>query len=383
MTGQTWFTLRGEQYQYDGKWWRKLKVGEQQSVYQFKRLLCDGWNDSDGRTVNWSTDWEYRVPCSQPFRVGDRVKVVRVKKDNPEPVYQCIGLDGEIDYLSCSGSLKVKTDAGTWYFDADDIEPAPSVEMHPGHDEPDVPVDPGEAWELYVPMKGEKYSDGTEYKSKVRDSYWRPDASAGFDVRKPCNDIFIYRLPKYTPPAGWRVKCDDEVVARGDAFSHTQKGNMHPSPIWCFESTLGKTVKHIRAVDMPRGGYILSPIATDQPNVDTRLCLSCSDELCALDDDPNGDSNATCARCRAEEDHDFDAEPDVKFNRDGSLVETDQPDVSQELQNEDTKPLDICLTYMEQKVKEAAKDKPDVLDKWRAIKVRLAGEMAQLIGGAK
>lgn len=47
------------------------------------------------------------------------------------------------------------------------------------------------------------------------------------------------------------------------------------------------------------------------------LCLGCGTELGHLDMDPNGDENATCARCRAEEDHDFDAEPDAVFNRAG------------------------------------------------------------------
>jgi hypothetical protein len=50
-------------------------------------------------------------------------------------------------------------------------------------------------------------------------------------------------------------------------------------------------------------------------------CLNCLEELCGLDDDPNGEHNATCAKCRAEEDHDFDAEPDAVFNRDGSMAD--------------------------------------------------------------
>ena len=50
-------------------------------------------------------------------------------------------------------------------------------------------------------------------------------------------------------------------------------------------------------------------------------CLGCGEELNCLDDDPNGGRNATCARCRAEEEHDFDTEPGVEFNRDGSIKE--------------------------------------------------------------
>lgn len=56
------------------------------------------------------------------------------------------------------------------------------------------------------------------------------------------------------------------------------------------------------------------------------LCLMCHTELGAVDDDPNGEKNPVCARCRAEEEHDFDAEPHVKFNRDGSSM-TDTKDI--------------------------------------------------------
>lgn len=38
-----------------------------------------------------------------------------------------------------------------------------------------------------------------------------------------------------------------------------------------------------------------------------------------IDDDPDGAPNVTCARCRAEEAHDFDLEPDVEFDRSGSM----------------------------------------------------------------
>lgn len=41
----------------------------------------------------------------------------------------------------------------------------------------------------------------------------------------------------------------------------------------------------------------------------------------AVDSDPNGLLNATCARCRVEEAHDFDAEPDVEFTRGGRVKE--------------------------------------------------------------
>ncbi len=59
------------------------------------------------------------------------------------------------------------------------------------------------------------------------------------------------------------------------------------------------------------------------PGNTTEHCISCQVELCHLDDDPNGDRNPVCARCRAEEDHDFDADPHAKFDRSGNYVEPD------------------------------------------------------------
>lgn len=50
-------------------------------------------------------------------------------------------------------------------------------------------------------------------------------------------------------------------------------------------------------------------------------CINCRTELCCLDDDPNGDRNATCAQCRAQEEHDFDAEPHAVFNRAGERID--------------------------------------------------------------
>ena len=40
-----------------------------------------------------------------------------------------------------------------------------------------------------------------------------------------------------------------------------------------------------------------------------------------IDKDPNGDANCVCARCRAEESHDFDKEPHVKFDRSGKRID--------------------------------------------------------------
>lgn len=50
-------------------------------------------------------------------------------------------------------------------------------------------------------------------------------------------------------------------------------------------------------------------------------CIGCQNTLSVLDNDPNGDENATCCQCRAEEDHDFDAEPQAIFNRLGERTD--------------------------------------------------------------
>lgn len=59
-------------------------------------------------------------------------------------------------------------------------------------------------------------------------------------------------------------------------------------------------------------------------NQERGYCLSCPEELCHLDDSPNGARNATCARCRAEESHDFDREPQAIFSRSGERLD-DKP----------------------------------------------------------
>ena len=53
-------------------------------------------------------------------------------------------------------------------------------------------------------------------------------------------------------------------------------------------------------------------------------CINCTTPLNVLDDDPNGDPNCVCAKCRAEENHDFDAEPNAVYDRRGHRVETPQ-----------------------------------------------------------
>ena len=62
--------------------------------------------------------------------------------------------------------------------------------------------------------------------------------------------------------------------------------------------------------------------AKAQPTEETATyCIGCLTELTHLDDDPNGDKNCVCAKCRAEDAHDFDIEPHVKFDRSGRRID--------------------------------------------------------------
>lgn len=49
-------------------------------------------------------------------------------------------------------------------------------------------------------------------------------------------------------------------------------------------------------------------------------CVSCGNKLLFSDAHPNGDMSPVCAQCEAEQDHDFDAEPNVVYNRYGRRV---------------------------------------------------------------
>jgi hypothetical protein len=62
-------------------------------------------------------------------------------------------------------------------------------------------------------------------------------------------------------------------------------------------------------------------------------CIGCQVKLGAIDDDPNGEANCVCARCRAEENHDFDAEPDVVYDRLGRRVEDEPPEVESSMRD--------------------------------------------------
>jgi len=64
-----------------------------------------------------------------------------------------------------------------------------------------------------------------------------------------------------------------------------------------------------------------SPIMETMPESD-KICINCSMPLIpSYDADPNGELDCMCIRCRREEEHDFDANPDVYFLRNGECVD--------------------------------------------------------------
>jgi hypothetical protein len=219
-----WFTLRGEQYQYDGVCW---------------------WKKESSETLS--------VPCSQPFRVGDRVKVVR---------------SDTTDLLWTHNMSAMVGLAGPW-----------------------------------------EVTSVTDTGCVVRGYFFPPHC---LEPAEP--------LPAYIPPAGWRVKGDEEVVTDGDAFSHWYEGHECLAPNKKFGNCgiPGSPVSAVRRKHLPNGGYILTPIV--------------------------------------------------------SSPATQAPDVSQESQTDDRPPLDVYLPEIERKINLAAKDRPDLLNWWRAEKERLAIE---------
>jgi uncharacterized protein YjiS (DUF1127 family) len=59
-------------------------------------------------------------------------------------------------------------------------------------------------------------------------------------------------------------------------------------------------------------------------------CMTCQVELGHVDEDPNGDIGTKCARCLAEEEHDFDVLRDAEYDRSGNLIERIQNELATE-----------------------------------------------------
>jgi hypothetical protein len=154
-----WFTLRGEQYQCDGVCWWKMKSSETLSE-----------------------------PCSQPFRVGDRVKVVRALNSS------LIGQTFVIDRV---------TGVDTWgngcWIPLQNLEPAA---QEPATQTPDVSHesqnDDMDGWETYEPVAGEPYSPGTEFQHKYG-GQWRKQIEGFRHGHTSVDGSFIYRRPIQKP----------------------------------------------------------------------------------------------------------------------------------------------------------------------------------------
>ena len=71
-------------------------------------------------------------------------------------------------------------------------------------------------------------------------------------------------------------------------------------------------------------------------------CVGCDTLLLEIDKDPNGDENATCKRCLAEEDHDFDLDPGARFSRSGERTDP-QPEWKPATAKAVTKPARIMV----------------------------------------
>jgi hypothetical protein len=337
MSESKWFTLRGEQYQYDSRWWRNLKAGEREVPgYQVYSDYIDHWypGEVDGNEIT-ENSIPCRVPCSQPFHVGDRVRVV---KDG----HEWCGVSGQVSDTEPRHDGKLFIDFGTT--GADYIEPHV--------------IEPAE----------------------------------------PSTD--------YTPPDGWRVKGDDEVVAKGDAFSHHGSGKLHDPPVEFQFICVGMSVRDARISQMPSGGYILTPIvppATPQPDVSQGQQ---TDDGWEIYKPVKGEVYSPGTEFKSKPRHslvknwtpqlgeraEFPSNETLIYRR---PIQKQQPaktpaeDTAQlkaaglyrECRAVEHKPLDIDLLSVERKINLASKDRPDLLDWWRDEKEKLAIEAGKRIGG--
>lgn len=76
----------------------------------------------------------------------------------------------------------------------------------------------------------------------------------------------------------------------------------------------------VRRFDTGKEMLVMESSLEPIPNEPER-CVNCGVELNeAIDSDPNGAKNCVCAKCRAEEAHDFDKEPHAVYDRHGRRV---------------------------------------------------------------
>lgn len=82
-------------------------------------------------------------------------------------------------------------------------------------------------------------------------------------------------------------------------------------------------------------------------------CMECQTELCLADNDDNGRENGICKRCVAEQDHDFDAEPNAVFSRFGERTDPQRAwtPPARLFKSSEDRPRRLCVTV-------------DQLEKW-------------------
>ena len=110
-------------------------------------------------------------------------------------------------------------------------------------------------------------------------------------------------------------------------------------------------------------------------------CMDCQIELNCLDEDPNGDQNCVCARCRAEGEHDFDREPNAVFGRDGSMKEQDMIQTDENTKNfvKATQLFDLIsgAFYYGTKVRQVIATDPEACAAAKKLVERLAAHKCQ------
>ena len=192
----------------------------------------------------------------------------------------------------------------------------------------------------------------------------------------------------YIPPAGWRVKGDDEEVSRDDVFSHDYTGKPWPDLIArVFQiGCCGGNVKNARSSFMPNGGYILTPIvsspSTPQPDVSPEQHTDDMDGW-EIYEPVVGEPYSPGTEYR------YQSWTPKNWQKTAERMDTIHKDHGHgfiyrrpiQKQQPARQPLDIDLLSVERKINLAAKDRPDLLDWWRGAKETLAIEAGKRIGG--
>jgi hypothetical protein len=185
----------------------------------------------------------------------------------------------------------------------------------------------------------------------------------------------------YIPPAGWRVKGDDEVVKFEDAYSHDWEGlDLKENPLvisYQNGETVGERLKCIRG-----GGYILTPIvppATPQPIVSQEQQ---PDDGWEIYEPVVGEPYSPGTQCKSKSPvSGWQVYEGHRFHKFGDYSFDDQYLYRRPKQQPARNPLDVHLPEIERKINLAAKDRPEILDWWRAAKETLAIEAGKRMGG--